>query len=202
MSPGALIRGLSAHRLRAITVVLTTLTAGLAWGVPAVQAAVGSEAGFAGSTSAAGLPMGPITSGLGDTCADDIGDSSVNGTRVVSARCDGNAEQDWTVETDGTIRINGLCLDVYQESKRNDAPIDLWPCTGRANQQWAALDGTLVNPVSGKCLDAPEHGRLPIWWWFRGEAKAHPAWDFGPPSSAQLVIFTCDGGRNQQWTLP
>src|SRR6266496_3635649 len=40
-------------------------------------------------------------------------------------------------------------------AENQQGPVDLWACTGRANQQWQPRNGTLVNPVSGKCLDDP-----------------------------------------------
>jgi Ricin-type beta-trefoil lectin domain-like len=43
------------------------------------------------------------------------------------------------------------------------------------------VNGTLVNPVSGKCLDDPR---------------------FNTTDGTQLEIYTCNGGANQQWKLP
>ncbi len=199
MSVRAPIAGLAARRLRAVAVVLISGAAGLGAGVPAVQAAVGGGARLAASTSAVtSPPTGPIGSGyLGTRCVDDRNDSSADGTWIVAAPCNDSAEQNWTVETDGTIQIHGKCLDVYRERKGNNTPIDLWPCTGRGNQQWTPVNGTLVNPISGKCLDDPGRGRQPIWWLSRsGQAN------FVTLKSSQLVIYTCNGGRNQQWSLP
>jgi hypothetical protein len=65
--------------------------------------------------------------------------------------------------------------------KSNKAPVKLWTCTGGANQQWQSSNGTLVNPVSGKCLDDPR---------------------FNITDGTQLEIYTCNGGANQQWKLP
>ena len=95
--------------------------------------------------------------------------------------CNGSAEQDWAIEPDGTIQINGKCMDIYRDRKTNKAPVELWTCTGGANQQWHAVNGTLVNPVSGKCLDDPR---------------------FNVTDGTRLEIYTCNGGRNQQWKLP
>ena len=43
------------------------------------------------------------------------------------------------------------------------------------------LAGTLVNTVSGKCLDDPSFSATP---------------------GARLDIYTCNGGANQRWKLP
>jgi pimeloyl-ACP methyl ester carboxylesterase len=49
------------------------------------------------------------------------------------------------------------------------------------NQQWQPRNGTLVNPISGKCLDDPR---------------------FNTTDGTQLEIYTCNGGANQRWKLP
>jgi hypothetical protein len=72
-------------------------------------------------------------------------------------------------------------MDIYRDRKTNKAPVELWTCTGGANQQWKAVSGALVNPVSRKCLDDPR---------------------FNITDGTQLEIYTCNGGRNQQWKLP
>ena len=50
-----------------------------------------------------------------------------------------------------------------------------------ANQQRHATAGTLVNPVSGKCLDDPRFNTTP---------------------GTRLELYTCNGGANQQWKIP
>ena len=105
----------------------------------------------------------------------------MNDTPVVISDCNASPEQNWTIEPGGTIQANGKCLDVYRDEKANKAPVELWTCTGGANQQWQASNGTLVNPASGKCLDDPA---------------------FNTTNGTQLEIYTCDGGLNQQWKLP
>jgi len=60
--------------------------------------------------------------------------------------------------------------------------VQLWDCNGGANQVWRPqADGTLRNPLSNKCLDAP------------GRSSAD-----GTP----LQIWDCNGGTNQQWRSP
>jgi hypothetical protein len=135
-----------------------------------------------GCTNVGHGPTGPIVSGdHTTTCIDDAGDATANDTKIVLAPCDGSAGQNWTVAADGTIRINGKCMDIYRDEKTSKAPIELWTCTGGANQQWQAIGSTLVNPASGKCLDDPR---------------------FSTTEGTQLEIYTCTGGLNQQWQLP
>jgi Ricin-type beta-trefoil lectin domain len=145
---------------------------------------VGAAPAFAGASSADTVTAAatPIVSGYHRTvCVDDSDGSSANDTPVVLDSCTGSAQQDWTVEDDGTLQINGKCMDIYRDEKTNNAPVELWTCTGGANQQWQASNGTLVNPVSGKCLDDPR---------------------FNTADGTQLELYTCNGGANQQWVLP
>ena len=87
-----------------------------------------------------------------------------------------------TVTGSGTLQVNGKCLDIYRDEKTNNSPVELWTCTGGANQQWRlSAVGALVNPVSGRCLDDPRFGVTP---------------------GTQLDIFDCNNGANQQWGLP
>ncbi len=63
----------------------------------------------------------------------------------------------------------------------NGTKVQLYDCNGTGAQKWTATAGQLVNPVSGKCLDAT-----------------------GPSSAdgTQLQIWSCGGSANQKWTLP
>ncbi len=88
-------------------------------------------------------------------CAEDPGNATANDTPVVISDCNGSAGQVWIVEPGGTLQVNGKCMDIYRDEKTSKAPVELWTCTGDANQQWKATNGTLVNPASGKCLDDP-----------------------------------------------
>src|SRR5262249_22494475 len=48
----------------------------------------------------------------------------------------------------------GRCMDINGGSTSNGAVVQLWDCTGGANQVWQPQpNGSLKNPVSGRCLD-------------------------------------------------
>ena len=176
MSPRTMTTGLAILRRRAIPAVLASFAAGTCLLAAAPQALAAT------SGIAAPVASGPIVSGFRQTkCVDDLGNSTINDTPIVISDCNGGAEQAWTVESDGTLQINGKCMDIYRDEKFNKAPVELWTCTGGANQQWHAVNGTLVNPVSGKCLDDPR---------------------FNTANGTRLIIYTCNGGLNQQWKLP
>jgi hypothetical protein len=60
-----------------------------------------------------------------------------------------------------------LCLDVVGQSTENGTPVQVWACSGSANQQWA-YDGTTLRVYGNKCLDVTggngaDGTRLQIW---------------------------------------
>ena len=66
-------------------------------------------------------------------CLDDTN----NAHPVELQTCTGAAEQRWTVANNGTIQINGLCLD-SSGTKKGTVPAVLNTCSGSASQQWTA----------------------------------------------------------------
>ncbi|MFJ6674610.1 ThuA domain-containing protein [Actinosynnema sp. NPDC091369] len=121
---------------------------------------------------------GPIVAASGK-CVDVSGGSSADGARVQLWSCNGGANQRWTV-SGSTLRALDKCLDAAGTG--NGAVVRLWTCNGGGGQNWTAgANGSLVNPQSGKCLDA------------NGGSSA---------DGTQLIIWSCHGGTNQRWTLP
>jgi hypothetical protein len=151
---------------------------GYSWPSGAEQ--VISQAGIQGSSS--GPPTGPITAGDDSSkCVDDNAQSSADGTKIQMWDCNGGANQQWTVESNGTLQVYGKCMDITSANYSNGTLIELWTCNGGANQQWQASNGELVNPASGKCLDDP---------------------NFNTANGTQLDLWTCNGGTNQHWSIP
>ena len=60
------------------------------------------------------------------------------GTKVIVWSCNGQANQQWTFNSNGTITgaQSGLCLDVTGASTADGALVELWTCNGGSNQQW------------------------------------------------------------------
>jgi hypothetical protein len=128
-------------------------------------------------------PTGEVIAG-DDTaeCMDVNAGSSTPGTKVQMWDCNDSAtSQQWTMESNGTIGINGQCLDITGGNDANGTLVEEWTCNGGANQQWIAVNGELVNPASGSCLDDPA---------------------FNTTEGTQLDLWTCNGGSNQQWSVP
>jgi hypothetical protein len=70
---------------------------------------------------------------------------------------------------------------VPANSTAQGAVVALWDCHAGANQQWVQrIDGTLMNAVSQRCLDAPAGAAAP---------------------GTRPVIWDCHGGANQQFRL-
>jgi hypothetical protein len=135
------------------------------------------------TTATSGGATGTIVSGLSSSkCVDNNNGSGTNGNKVQIWDCDGNtAAQNWTVNSNGTLTIDGGCMDITGAKYVNGTLIEWWPCNGGANQQWTASGGAIVNPHSGMCLDDPASNTT---------------------NGTQLVLWTCNGGTNQKWSVP
>jgi YVTN family beta-propeller protein len=127
-------------------------------------------------------PTGPIVSGYRKTkCVTDLSYWRANGPDVVIGDCGRAAGQKWTIETNGTISIDGKSLDTGLGHSASNGLAQLADCTGAASQQWQSRRGALVSPASGKCLDDPA---------------------FNVTDGTHLDIRGCTGRANQQWRLP
>jgi hypothetical protein len=159
---------------------------------------LGSPADPAAFTPSGGL-TGPLYNGIGNVCADDTGNAAGNGNKIQIWNCRGHPAQKWTVESDGTIRINGKCMDVTNGVNANGTKIQLYQCvSGNTNQQWRIQPiqpqangplipgGELVNARTGRCLDNYDTSST----------------GYGTKNGTQLDIWACNGNLNQQWTLP
>jgi hypothetical protein len=122
-----------------------------------------------------------LIKGIYGLCVDDLSSTTTNGNPIIVWQCTGTPNQEWTVGTDGTLRVLGKCMDIAGASSADFTPIDLYDCNGGANQVWQHQpNGEIVNPQSGKCLD--DNGS--------GDAGTH------------LILYTCGATPNQIWTLP
>ena len=148
----------------------------------AVQANI-VAAGYTTSSGGSSGATGTIVAGDNSSdCVDNNNASGTNGNKVQMWACDGNTgAQNWTVNSNGTLTIDGGCMDITGAKYTNGTLIEWWTCNGGANQQWEASNGEIVNPHSGMCLDDP------------GSNTAN---------GTQLILYTCNGGSNQKWTLP
>ncbi|MEV6900849.1 family 16 glycosylhydrolase [Amycolatopsis sp. NPDC051372] len=134
-----------------------------------------------GGTTPPSGSTGRIT-GIGGKCVDVAGANSANGTPIQITDCNGNAAQNWTVGSDGTLRALGKCMDVTSAGTSDGTPVQLYDCNGSGAQQWVVTSAhDIVNPAANKCLDAT------------GNSSAN---------GTRLQIWTCTGAANQKWTAP
>ncbi|MFD0516319.1 ricin-type beta-trefoil lectin domain protein [Streptomyces aureus] len=110
--------------------------------------------------------LGPVTSGLTDTCLEADNGADADGTRVLAGDCNGSAGQTWWWGN-GQLRLGsstGKCLDVTGAGTEAGSPVELWECNGGGNQQWVPqADGTLQGQQSGRCLRRPEPRQRSSW---------------------------------------
>jgi alpha-galactosidase len=133
-----------------------------------------------GGGCAPAVPTGQVT-GNGAKCMDDSGSATADGNPVILYGCTGNANQRWTLGTDGTVRTLGKCLTASGTSAGSWAV--LGSCSGATTQQWTAQpDGTLTSAASGLCLDV---------------------YGGGAANLTKLDVWTCGNHQaNQTWSLP
>ncbi|MGX7825768.1 ThuA domain-containing protein [Actinokineospora sp. 24-640] len=117
------------------------------------------------------------------------------------------------------VGIGGKCVDVNGGASTDGAKVQLWTCSGQANQKWT-VSGSTISAL-GKCLDvnggSTADGAIVQLWTCNGTAaqnwtvqadgtirNAGKCLDATGASSAdgtQLIIWTCGGGANQRWAL-
>jgi len=192
-------------------------------------ASAGTATGSAANPATPGAPTGMVTSGDAGACLDDYHSGTASGTKADIYACSGAASsQLWTIQTNGTIQIHGLCLAVTGGGTANGSLVELSSCNGSSSQEWTAgLDQELQNTGSGKCLGAPsasngtqleietcadtaaQHWRPPYdGLAYAGELTAGTAGDCldnyhsGTASGNKVDTYTCNGGAGSQlWTV-
>jgi Ricin-type beta-trefoil lectin domain/Glycosyl hydrolase family 12/Concanavalin A-like lectin/glucanases superfamily len=155
-----------------------------------IEQATGSPGLTTGSFSvspATGTPTGPIVSALSASkCIDDSGSSTSAGNNIDINDCNGADAQDWAISMDGTIQvtINGttMCMGLSDNGTSTGTGVALENCNGSATEIWEPGEvGALWNKASGLCLADPQSDTT---------------------DGTQLIVSACDGGSEQNWTLP
>jgi predicted alpha-1,6-mannanase (GH76 family) len=172
--------GIRRSRALAAIISLLFLTSGLL-----VSGATAASAASAATPELPWIGTGQVSSGAGtDMCLDNSGGSNAAGNPIDLYQCNDTWDgQVWTLEYDGTLRIQNRCLDVQGGSSTDGTPVLLNTCNGAGSpgEQWEPqTDGSLLNVNSGKCLGI-------------NGAVAN-----GTP----LFIWTCDGNDTQVWHVP
>ncbi|GAA5190770.1 hypothetical protein GCM10023322_46690 [Rugosimonospora acidiphila] len=137
------------------------------------------EQGGNSTPTGAATATGPVH-GINGLCLTNQNSLNTEGNPMGVSACNGTSGQNWSPYSDGTVRVQGGCLDVVSAGTTSGTNVDWYPCNGTNAQLWThQANGELVNPNSGLCLSDP-----------------------GGNTGARLVIETCTDSAQQQWTLP
>ncbi|WP_416971793.1 ricin-type beta-trefoil lectin domain protein [Streptomyces sp. 4F14] len=153
---------------------------GTATQTPSYTDAAGKNAG--NTVSRATKTTGPLSTGFtltggGKLCVEETG----SGAKVQVNTCSSSsAAQKWTIDTDGTVKAAGLCLDTAGNATTSGAGVVAETCSSDATQKWRTTStGTLVNAAkSTLCLTDPSASAT---------------------KGTQLTATTC-GGKGQTWS--
>jgi hypothetical protein len=118
---------------------------------------------------------------------------------------------------------SGRCVDVPNSTTTNGTQVQLYDCTGTANQSWTYTSGQQLQVYGSKCLDAngrgTTNGTTVIIWDCNGQTNQQ--WNVntngtitgvqsglcldangaGTANGTKLILWACNGGANQQWSL-
>ncbi|HEV2646201.1 MAG TPA: ricin-type beta-trefoil lectin domain protein [Acidobacteriaceae bacterium] len=114
-------------------------------------------------------------------CLDVVGGGTGNGSLVDLYTCNGGANQQWTVQSNGTLKnpTSGRCLD--DPGGNTSSQLDIWDCGSGTNQQFLApAQGAITSGISGKCLD--DKGGL-------------------ASSGTHVDSYGCNNNSSQQWEI-
>jgi hypothetical protein len=141
--------------------------AGQVWPLPVAQAPPPPPA------------IGPLWSAQNQADS-DVPCAEKDGTEIEIQACDGQATANWTLESNGTLRDGGDCLDTQGEATTAATPVVVATCNHSATQDWTAkANQTLVQQGSGLCLHAP-----------------------ATANGTQLEISACTTSAKEQWHMP
>ena len=144
---------------------------------------LGSPEGSVSFNPAGGATGSIRSAGVYSMCMDDSGDGTTDNTKIDIYKCGYLDSQNWTLESDGSLQINGKCADLVSGGTANNTLVQLFTCNTLAvNQDWQAeSNGELINPYSGRCLSDPNASTT---------------------NGTQLQIYDCSDYPQQRWIPP
>ncbi|GLL08816.1 ricin-type beta-trefoil lectin domain protein [Dactylosporangium matsuzakiense] len=88
---------------------------------------------------------------------------------------------------------SGRCVDVPNSSTANGTQVQLYDCSGQANQSWTATSGKQLQVYGTKCLDANNRGTtngtaVIIWRQRRRHRQRHQAHPLGLQRRRQPAV--------------
>jgi serine protease len=114
-------------------------------------------------------------------CLDLSNANTTNGNKVDIWTCNGTSNQQWLLNSNGTLSVDGRCL-ADRSYTGAGTKLVVWSCIGNKNEQWKHLsNGEYVLATNGLCLTDPS-----------GLTK----------NGTQVEIRVCAGNRDQTWSGP
>jgi hypothetical protein len=102
------------------------------------------------------LPGGKCVDVAGDDTGGNLAAAQIWDCLTVRTFSPLALDQQWTLNSDQTIRTLGRCLDIDGNATANGTHLELYDCNGVGGQKWVPqANGSLLNPQSGRCLDDP-----------------------------------------------
>src|SRR4051812_3116203 len=139
-----------------------------------------STSGSGGTTPPPSNGSSMLKSTFSSRCIDPPSGNATDGARLQTWDCNGSGAQQWSFNSDGTLRALGKCMDPAGGALTNGTPIQLVTCNGNPVQRFTLCGaGDLVNISANKCVDIK---------------------DWNGANGAQLQLYDCTGGSNQKWT--
>ncbi len=161
---------------------LPATATGVTWPTATIGGRGTTYAAFDGASSSISTPTAVIDTRKSFTISTTAMATKTGGV-VLSQGTKGNASLLLFPNHDGTIRTNGACLNATAAGTANTTPVELRTCDGGAPSQkfLPRADGSIHNPVSGRCLDL-------------GNTDTTPG--------RQLWLWDCNGSDAQRWSVP
>ncbi|MCX5122905.1 ricin-type beta-trefoil lectin domain protein [Streptomyces sp. NBC_00347] len=114
-------------------------------------------------------------------CVDNDYASIEDGNKIQIAACNGSSAQEFDLRADGSLRVQGKCVNAVNAGTANTTFLELRTCAGTPAQKFLPrADGSLHNPVSGRCVDLGNYNTTP---------------------GTRLWLFDCNGSKSQRWTM-
>ncbi|MCX4696300.1 ricin-type beta-trefoil lectin domain protein [Streptomyces sp. NBC_01408] len=137
---------------------------------------------YAASVTAPGT-SGPIAlTASAAHCADNDHSRTEDGNKIQIADCNGTGAQSFRIRDDGSVQVQGKCLNAVNGGTANGTLLELMTCNGGTGQQFLPrADNSLYNPVSGRCVDLDR---------------------FNTTTGTQLWLYDCNHSDAQRWTIP
>jgi hypothetical protein len=132
------------------------------------------------STSTAKATKAGNIGGYHGLCLANLNSLDVADNPIAIRKCATLGGQTFSVYSDGTLRVQGGCLDDVAGSRSSGSWVDWYPCNGTGDQVWShKSNGEIVNPRTGLCLADPQGN-----------------------TSARIVIEDCTDDATQRWAYP